>query len=159
MVRDAPCGYDLVIFDLDGTLVDTLPWLLGHLDEITDHFRIRRVLPSEIDALRHLSARELMRHLRVRIWKLPGLSAYVRQLAHAHVRDLRAFPGVFDMLLDTPGRRRADRRGELQQRGDDPRRPRAGAGLYHPDRGLGLPVWEGADFGMPADNIAPPIYM
>lgn len=90
--------YELIIFDFDGTLVDTLPWLLRHLDEITDRFGIRRVDPSEVESLRTLSARELMRHLKVPVWRLPAISAHVRRLAKGDWESLSVFPGIFDSL-------------------------------------------------------------
>lgn len=98
--KDMALRYDLAIFDFDGTLVDTLPWLLGHLDEITDRHGIRRVDKSEINGLRQLSAQQLMRHLKVPIWKLPLISAHTRRLAEQNAGMLPVFPGVFEALSE-----------------------------------------------------------
>ena len=40
--------YSLAIFDLDGTLVDSFPWFLTHLNGIADRFGFRRVGADEI---------------------------------------------------------------------------------------------------------------
>jgi len=35
--------YSLVIFDLDGTLVDSFPWFLRTINDVADYFGFRRV--------------------------------------------------------------------------------------------------------------------
>ena len=44
--------YQLVIFDLDGTLADSFPWFSRILNDVADRYRFKRVAPHEIDALR-----------------------------------------------------------------------------------------------------------
>jgi phosphoglycolate phosphatase len=90
--------YDLVIFDLDGTLVDTLPWFLGEMNGVADKYRFRRVKQEELDSLRRCSAREVMRRLGVPLWKLPFIAAHLRKLAHANIHQIPVFPGVAEML-------------------------------------------------------------
>jgi phosphoglycolate phosphatase len=70
--------YRLVIFDFDGTLADSFPWVLGMMNDVADRFKFRRVEPSEIDDLRNCDAREIMRRLGIRRWKLPMIARYVR---------------------------------------------------------------------------------
>ena len=44
--------YQLVIFDLDGTLVDSFPWFLSIVNSVADKHGFRRVEPSDVDAAR-----------------------------------------------------------------------------------------------------------
>jgi phosphoglycolate phosphatase len=90
--------YDLVIFDLDGTLVDTFPWFLGVMNGVADKYRFRRVEEGELESLRRCSAREVMRRLKVPPWKLPFIAAHIRRLAHANTHQIPVFPGVPAML-------------------------------------------------------------
>ena len=53
--------YPLVIFDFDGTLADSFPWVLRTVDEVADRFKFRRLREGEIDELRYCDAREVMR--------------------------------------------------------------------------------------------------
>ncbi len=101
--------YRLVIFDLDGTLADSFPWLVANVNSVADRFGFRRVADEEIEALRHAGTRELLAHLEVPRWKLPRISRHVRRLKAQHV-GIRLFPGVDDMLrsLAAQGRRDGD---------------------------------------------------
>ncbi|MFO1013890.1 MAG: HAD hydrolase-like protein [Caulobacteraceae bacterium] len=90
--------YDLIIFDLDGTLVDTFPWFLRNLNQVAAKFRFRGVQDHEVEALRHFSARQLIAHLKVPAWKLPFLAAHVRALAKAHRHETPIFEPAAAML-------------------------------------------------------------
>ncbi len=51
--------YSLVIFDLDGTLVDSFPWFLRNVNDVADRFGFRRVADGDVEALRHASTRDI----------------------------------------------------------------------------------------------------
>ena len=90
----------LAIFDFDGTLADTGPWLHGLLDDAAVRFGFRRVDAAEAEALRDLSAREILRALEIPWRKLPAIAAYVRQRAAADADQHRLFPGVPELLAE-----------------------------------------------------------
>jgi phosphoglycolate phosphatase len=90
--------YRLVIFDFDGTLADSYPWVLGAMNDVADRFRFRRVRPEEMEELRHCDAREVMRRLGIRRWKLPMIARYVRQRMAADVGQIGLFDGAGEMI-------------------------------------------------------------
>ena len=90
--------YPLVIFDFDGTLADSFPWVLRTMDEVSDRFKFRRVREGELDELRYCDAREVMRRLGVPRWKLPMIARYVRTRMAADVDQIALFPGAGEML-------------------------------------------------------------
>jgi phosphoglycolate phosphatase len=90
--------YPLVIFDFDGTLADSFPWVLRAMDDVADRFKFRRVLPGELEELRYCDAREVMRRLGVPRWKLPMIARYVRTRMAADVDQISLFPGAGEML-------------------------------------------------------------
>jgi phosphoglycolate phosphatase len=90
--------YRLVIFDFDGTLADSMPWVLGAMNDVADRFKFRRVRPEELDELRHCDAREVMKRLGIRRWKLPMIARYVRRRMAADVAQLGLFDGAADMI-------------------------------------------------------------
>ena len=92
--------YNLGIFDLDGTLVDTFPWFLRHVNDVADRFGFRRIAENEIEALRRTGSREILRRLDVSVWKLPAIARHMRRLKAAHVGDIALFPGVEAMLRE-----------------------------------------------------------
>lgn len=90
--------YTLAIFDFDGTLADSWPWFLEQLDAVTGRFAIRRPAMDELEALRRLPSRQILRSLRVPPWKLPRIASHFRKLALAQTDRIELFPDVADML-------------------------------------------------------------
>jgi len=90
--------YRLVIFDFDGTLADTFPWVLGAMNDVADRFKFRRVREDELDDLRHCDAREVMRRLGIPRWKLPMIARYVRTRMAADIDQIKLFPGAGEMV-------------------------------------------------------------
>jgi phosphoglycolate phosphatase len=65
--------YQLAIFDLDGTLSDSFPWFLRIVNSIADKHRFKRIEVSDVEMLRGKSAREIIEHLQVPMWRIPAL--------------------------------------------------------------------------------------
>ena len=90
--------YRLVIFDLDGTLVDSFPWFLSVVNGVARDYGFRPVAPGEIEALRHAGTRDILRRLEVPLWRLPAIARHMRGLKRARREALPLFPGVPAML-------------------------------------------------------------
>lgn len=90
--------YRLVIFDFDGTLADSFPWFLKMANTIAEVYRIKRIDVSELDTLRKLDARSLVRHLEIPWWKVPLIANYVRRLAVNSAEEIAMFSGVDRVL-------------------------------------------------------------
>ena len=90
--------YSLVIFDLDGTLVDSFPWFLRTINDVADRFGFRRVADGDVEALRHAGTREILARLEVPLWKLPVIARHMRRLKAEHASDIAVFGGVDTML-------------------------------------------------------------
>lgn len=88
----------LVIFDFDGTLADSFPWFLDIFDTIADRFDFQRLDRSNIEALRRLDARELMRRHGVPLWKVPMIAAHARTLQGRDLHRIGLFDGVAETL-------------------------------------------------------------
>ncbi|WP_052341393.1 HAD hydrolase-like protein [Salinarimonas rosea] len=88
--------FALAIFDFDGTLADTLPWFFAQLDDLAGRFAIALPRPLDLDAMRGLSAREIMALLRIPAWKLPSIARHVH--ARAARSEIALFAGVREML-------------------------------------------------------------
>ena len=90
--------YSLVIFDLDGTLVDSFPWFLRNVNDVADRFGFRRVAEGEVEALRHASTREILSRLEVPLWKLPVIARHMRRLKAEQAASIALFDGAEAML-------------------------------------------------------------
>jgi phosphoglycolate phosphatase len=90
--------YSLVIFDLDGTLVDSFPWFRNTVNEVAARYRFRQVKEEDVEMLRHASTREILDHLDISWWKIPLVARHMRKLKTAHARHIPLFDGVATML-------------------------------------------------------------
>jgi phosphoglycolate phosphatase len=90
--------YRLAIFDFDGTLADSFPLVIEMMNDVADRFAFRRVAEGELESLRQCDAREIMRRLGVKRWKLPMIARYVRSRMAADVHKIGLFPGAEEML-------------------------------------------------------------
>lgn len=101
--------YRLIIFDFDGVLADSAPWFAGMLNSLADRHRFRRVDAAELEALRGLGNREIMKRLGVSRWRLPFIAADMKARMTRDIGAIRMFDGVGAMLtaLDEAGLRLA----------------------------------------------------
>ena len=90
--------YRLVIFDSDGTLADTLPWMRSIFNELADEYGFKRVAPHEEQRFRNLEGQALLRELGLPLWKLPQVVAGMRKRMTAYHGALQVYPGVPEML-------------------------------------------------------------
>jgi phosphoglycolate phosphatase len=90
--------YPLVIFDFDGTLADSFPWVLRTVDEVADRFKFRRLRDGELDELRFCDARQVMKRLGVPRWKVPMIARYVRTRMAQDVDQIGMFPGAGEVI-------------------------------------------------------------
>jgi phosphoglycolate phosphatase len=88
----------LAIFDLDGTLSDSFPWFLSVVNDAADRHGFRRIADSEIEKLRGLTSREIIKSLGVPLWKLPVIGNDMRKRKAAALHDIPLFAGTPGML-------------------------------------------------------------
>jgi phosphoglycolate phosphatase len=92
--------YRLIIFDLDGTLSDSLPWFRTIINSFADRHKFRRIEDDEVEMLRGAGSRQIMQFLDVPFWKLPLIARDMRRLKTEHIDDIPLFPGVDRMLRE-----------------------------------------------------------
>ena len=90
--------YRLVIFDSDGTLADTLPWLRRVFNELADKHGFKRVEADEMERLRELHGRELLQALALPLWKVPQVARSMRVRMARDIGQFSLFAGVGEML-------------------------------------------------------------
>lgn len=90
--------YKLAIFDFDGTLADSFPFLVSVFNDLAARHGFRKVEAHEVEGFRGYGARELMKRLGMPGWKLPIVAAHFTALMRDHIERIRLFDGVDAML-------------------------------------------------------------
>lgn len=92
--------YDLIIFDFDGTLADSLPWFFHRLEILADEFGFPRVTREAGERLRVLPPRKVLQELGIPLWKLPAIARQTQQLMTRERDQIKLFPGVPKLLSE-----------------------------------------------------------
>lgn len=90
--------YKLIIFDFDGTLADSFPWLLSMVDQFADKYGFKRIEKSEVEALRGLNANKMLQQHHVPFWKMPFIAKDARNKMAEDIHLITLFEGI-DQLL------------------------------------------------------------
>ncbi len=93
-------AYKLMIFDFDGTLADTMPWVLTIVDHVADKYKLPRPDLGQLDQIRRQDARTLIKQYRVPAWKIVLMSRYVHRLMSRNLDKIALFEGVGPMLQE-----------------------------------------------------------
>lgn len=88
----------LAIFDFDGTLADTFPLFIESLNDLALRHDFRPVAHDEVDRLRSMGAREILRDLRLPMHRVPRVAFDFRAIMQRHLGDIRAFAGIHEAL-------------------------------------------------------------
>jgi phosphoglycolate phosphatase len=90
--------YRLVIFDFDGTLANSYPWMKHIFNELADKYKVRRFTDDEEELLRGYTVSQIIQHFDVPMWRIPQAIAHVRQLMAQEIHKIPLFAGIDEML-------------------------------------------------------------
>jgi len=83
--------YELVIFDLDGTLADSFSFFIRAHNLLAARHRFRPIQPHEVDLLRQRSPRDIMAHVGLPRWKLPLVARDFVRMMRRQAGEVRLF--------------------------------------------------------------------
>ncbi len=91
----------VVIFDLDGTLVDVAPLFVEIFNTLAPEFGYSPLGANDIPKVRELNlATFLRRSLGLRFWRYQAFHEQSRSLYQEKLRDIRWFPGMPELYQD-----------------------------------------------------------
>ena len=90
--------YDLAIFDFDGTLADSLPFLVSVVNTLARKHDFQPIDLREIEKLRAYDAMKLFHHVGLPLWKMPLVGRSYQALMAKSVASVPLFPGVDELL-------------------------------------------------------------
>jgi phosphoglycolate phosphatase len=88
--------FSLLIWDFDGTLVDSLPLALELFNRWSATLGYKPV--TDPQAVRHMSSREFMRQHGISWWRLPRLVRHFHSVASAYAPQLRLHEPMAELL-------------------------------------------------------------
>ncbi len=92
--------YKTLVFDFDGTIADTLGETRIIFNRIAPDYGIREVAEHELDALRHLSLKELLDHLEIPKRRVPALISRGTTMMRSNISQLRMIDGMKEVLIE-----------------------------------------------------------
>ncbi|KQX44695.1 MULTISPECIES: HAD hydrolase-like protein [unclassified Paenibacillus] len=87
-----------ILFDFDGTLVDSRALLVKLYNEMAVQYQFRRIRDQDLALLRSLSISERVDRLGVPVLQIPKLVTAGRQLYQNNIRTLHIVPGMKEVI-------------------------------------------------------------
>jgi phosphoglycolate phosphatase len=87
-----------LIFDFDGTLVDSFNCVMEKSLLLADEFNIRKLDKEEIQSLRDLTSIEIIKYLQIPTYKIPKLIYQIRKYLQTEMRGLKPIPEIPEVL-------------------------------------------------------------
>lgn len=89
-----------LIFDFDGTLVDSFYAIMEKFNLLADKFNFRKISHDEIDHARHLSSHGLIKYLEIPIHKIPRILRSAKKHMHDEMQMLLPFEHIPEALQE-----------------------------------------------------------
>lgn len=91
-------AYRLAIFDFDGVLADSAAWFVAQLPSLAERHSFRCPDEAEVERLRRLPTREIVKTLGVSTVRLPAIAADLRKRMATDAGQIRMFDETPRML-------------------------------------------------------------
>ncbi len=88
--------FKLVVFDFDGTLVDSLLTALDIFNRFAAKYRYKPIENPE--AVRSMTTRQFMKHHGISLWRLPRLVRKFHAAVAGEAEKLKLYPGLVEVL-------------------------------------------------------------
>lgn len=87
-----------IIFDFDGTLVDSFTCMIDKFINLADDFGFKKIETSQIDNLRNFSSLQIIRYLNIPFYKIPLVIRAARRLLKSSMPQLQPVDGLIPVL-------------------------------------------------------------
>jgi phosphoglycolate phosphatase len=89
-----------LIFDFDGTLVDSFNAVIEKFSLLADELNFRKIHQTERDELKNLTSQELLKYLKIPIYKLPKVLRQTREHLRNEISVLTSFIDLPEVLIE-----------------------------------------------------------
>jgi len=91
--------YKCIIFDFDGTIVDSTNVFLRIGNSLAEKYGVKKITAEEFKALSTLTAKEKCKKLGVPLYKVPKIAVEMLENFYQHTDDLCLIDGIKDTLV------------------------------------------------------------
>jgi len=92
-----------VVFDFDGTLVDSLDIIVAGYNQMAAKYRSRQVEPHDIPRLKGMTIAERCRFLNFKLYMFPLAALDIYKLYRQSLKKLRFYDGMKELLVNLHG--------------------------------------------------------
>jgi phosphoglycolate phosphatase len=89
----------VVVFDFDGTLVDTFEYLFLIGNMMANEFKFKNLTPEEVETFKDKTIRQAMRALGVPVLKMPAILYRGMKEMNRRIEDVRLVEGMGEVLV------------------------------------------------------------
>lgn len=93
-------NYKTLIFDFDGTIADSMSVLLRAYSSLTDELRLRELSEDDVQMLRNLPPREILKFIGIPLYKVPQFLLKGRAKYKDFVDEVEPIPGLPFVLIE-----------------------------------------------------------
>lgn len=93
-----------LIFDFDGTLVDSLNILIQVYNQLAEKYKAKKLKQEDISYMKGLSTTERCKFLDFKLYKFPFIALDIYKLYKQSIDELRLFDGIKELLEELNAR-------------------------------------------------------
>lgn len=86
--------YKLAIFDFDGTIANSYPWMITVMEQFADKFDLKKIEKDQIGEYQGYDPSEMIKVMRIPFWKIPLMMNYSRTMMANDIHQIPLFEGV-----------------------------------------------------------------
>jgi phosphoglycolate phosphatase len=91
-----------VIFDFDGTIADSLPGIVNLYESVRK--KGHKHSSADIEKMRNMSMYQIALAMKIPKWKILVLAIWGRRLFKNHMRTIRVYPGMAELIAELKSR-------------------------------------------------------
>jgi len=90
--------YKLAIFDFDGTLADTFPWVISIISHLAAEQNYEPITTTQLEEFRTLGVRKIIKKYKFPYWKIPIIAKDIQNKMKEDIHKIRLFEDIEKVL-------------------------------------------------------------
>jgi len=90
--------YKLAIFDFDGTLADTYPWVIKIFSHLAKEHQYETITEAQFEEFKSVGVRKIIKKYKFPIWKIPAIAKIVQKKMNEDIHEITLFDDIENVL-------------------------------------------------------------